>query len=879
VAGFALVIALVTVLAQIGLSSGQAATLEPEPSGTLPGVAAGFKPGEVLVRFERGIAGSSRDALLARFGAVRTGTVYGLDVEVWQVPEGQELPIIKELSGQPLVEFAQPNYLYHILALPNDPDFTKQWAHSIVRSTAAWDITTGSSSITVAIIDTGIDGSHPDLASRTVAGYDFVDNDSNPRDLNGHGTHVAGIAAAVTNNATGVAGMDWQARIMPVRVLDAEGAGYTSYVAAGVSWAYGHGAKALNLSLATSYDDPTLELAVGNAHTSGSLVVAAMGNCRYYDPPECPTSNPTMYPAGYTTDVMAVAATDPADGYAPYSQYGPHCDIAAPGGTLGYYHDPSGIYSTMPTYAVYLTQPPYGYSQNYDHMQGTSMAAPYVAGLASLVWSLDPSLTPDEVQTIIEVTAVDLGTYGWDSTYGHGRIDAQAALRAVVPPAAPTLSPIANPDGDGTYLVDWSDLPSASSYMLQEDSNSTFGSPDAVYAGPAGQFQVTGHAAGTWFYRVRASNGAGDSPWSSTQAVAVEPSAPVLDPIDNPSNGDEYLVSWSAPLGAAGYRLEEDDNSSFTSPSTRYDGSDLQYAITGQPAGNWYYRVLAYNPAGDSPWSNTAGTTVAPRALDAPILSAIVNSDGDGNYLVDWSNVSGATGYALEQSSGPYFAHPVEVYAGSASQFSVSGQPGGTWYYRARASGPGGSGPWSNPQSTVVTSYIYLPLALRNYVPPLVAEGFESGTMPPARWELWTTNPSETWKIWTFYPYPYEGLYSAVCQFDEGTQNEVLVSPAFQASTAEVGFYSYGSPVMCRDLFDDCDLNVWVVFGDWDWGQGDDLMVYTADQDWTGDFVWSPSIVDLTPYLTPGTPVRLAFQYYGRDADDIGLDAIRVTGH
>jgi hypothetical protein len=486
------------------------------------------------------------------------------------------------------------------------------------------------------------------------------------------------------------------------------------------------------------------------------------------------------------------------------------------------------------------------------------------------------------VETIIEDTAVDLGQNGWDQNYGHGRINALAALRDVVPPAAPVLSAIDNPDGNGTYLVDWNNLPLASAYTLQEANNSAFTSATVVYSGPASQLQVTGHAGGTWFYRARATNGAGDSLWSNAETVIVSPAAPALDPIDNPGSGDEYLVSWSAPQGAAGYRLEEDDNSSFTSPATRYDGSELQYSITGQPAGTWYYRVLAYNPAGDSPWSNTRSTTVSARPLLAPVLLAISNPGGDGDYLVDWTDVSGATGYTLEQSPGPYFAHPEVVYTGSASQYSVTGQPGGTWYYRARASGPAGSGPWSNVRSTVVTSRIYLPQVLRGYsLELLIHESFESGTVPPSGWEVWTTNQNETWKIWTFYPGPYEGLYAAVVQWDAEAQlqNEVLVSPAFRAGTAQVGFYSYGSPLFCRDEWDDCDLNVWVVFGAWDWGQGDDLMIYTADQDWTGDYVWSPSTVDLTPYLTPGTPVRLAFQYYGRDGDDIGLDAIGVIGH
>jgi len=889
VRGPALTIVLVMLLALALGSFCPAVALGPEPPGAPPSAPGEFRPGEVLVKFEPGTAGSARDDILARHGATRIGSVYGLDVEVWQVPEGQELAIVRQLGREPGVEYAQSNYLYHALVTPNDPYLTLQWAHTIVQSEAAWGITTGSSSVTIAVIDTGIDETHPDLASRTVAGIDFIDNDNNPHDLNGHGTHVAGIAAAVTNNGAGVAGMDWRARIMPVRVLDAQGTGDTSNVAAGISWAYAHGAKVINLSLGTTSDDWVLQNAVGNAHAAGSLVVAAMGNCRTYDPPACPVANPTMYPAGYANDVMAVAATTSSDAYAPYSQSGSHCDIAAPGGDMMYLHDPNGIYSTMPTYPVTLTQPPYYYNEDYDFLQGTSMAAPYVAGLAALVWSLDLALTPDEVETIIENKAVDRGPNGWDLDYGYGRIDALAALHDVVPPAAPLLSAISNPDGDGTYVVGWSNVPSATGYTLQEDSNGSFTSPDLVYTGSDIQFTVNGHGGGTWYYRVKASNGAGDSPWSNSQTVVVKPIAPILNSIENPGNGDAYLVSWQAPEGAAGYRLEEDDSSSFTSPTTRYDGSALQYAITGQPGGTWYYRVLAYNVAGDGPWSDTSITTVDPSPLPAPSLDSISNPEADGDYPVSWSDVPGATSYVLEQSADAYFAHPAEVYAGSVSQFDVTGQPGGTWYYRARASGPAGLGPWSNPQSTVVTSYLYLPLALKSYDQDLlINEGFESGAVPPPGWTLIQTDPDPgyTWKVWPFtppfpmppYPPAYAGLYSAACDADgEFTQNEVLLSPQFQASSARLQFRSFGDISWCYDSPPyDCQLNVWLVVGDWDGGVTDDVLLYTANPDWLGDFVWSPSTVDLTP--PAGVPVRLGFQYLANTWGGlVGLDAIRLT--
>jgi hypothetical protein len=876
--------------------------------------------------------------------------------------------MLEVLNADPDVEYAQLNYLYHAHGTPNDPYFDDQWAHGIIESADAWDLTTGSASVTIAIIDTGIDGGHPDLAGKIVAGRDVIDNDSNPHDLNGHGTHVAGIAAALSNNGIGVAGLDWQAQIMPIRALDEKGSGTTATITSGVNWASDHGADILNLSLGGSFPDPALEDAVDDARSAGRLVVASMGNCRTVDP-DCDVANPTMYPAAYDS-VMAVAATGPDDTYAVYSQYGSHCDIAAPGGDMGYLHDPYGIYSTMPTYDVFLTDSPYNYSKNYDYLHGTSQAAPHVAGLAALLLSIDPSLTPVEIQTIIEETAVDLGPAGWDSDYGHGRIDARAALEAVSPPEAPTLYSINNLDGDGNYLVDWSLVPTATSYTLQEDDELSFESPTVRYVGSVSQFRVTGQGGGRWYYRVLASNGAGDSDpsnvrwttvkpgtptlitianpggehdyavswsaspgatgytleeddsydfssptvrydgsalafnvvaqeggtwyyrvrayndagsssWSSKRSVAVRPYAPTLFAISNGGNADEYVVDWSAAAGAKRYILEEDNSDTFSSPTTRYSGKVTEYSVTGQPEGTWYYRVLARNTAGDSPWSNPQATTVNPPGLGSPSLLTIDNADKDDQYLVDWTDVSGATSYALEQSESPYFEDPAEVYSGGSTEHQVTGQSGGTWYYRARAFGIGVRGPWSDVETAVVPLWLYQPLVARNYAPSAsvglpIDEGFEDAVMPPDDWLHLETNPEESWKVIDSGT-PYEGSYWAGCTPDSagGYQDEVLLTSEFQAASATLEFYSFGDISVCRDVSDNCDLTIWLVLDGW--GGDDDIYLYTADQDWTDSEEWAHTTVDLSPHLSFGTPARIGFQYVGQEGELVGLDAVRIA--
>jgi subtilisin family serine protease len=260
-------------------------------------------------------------------------------------------------------------------------------------------------------VDSGVDLTHPDLADKIVAGYDFVNHDSDPSDDEGHGTHLAGIAAAVSNNGEGVAGVSWGARIMPVKVLSWLGIGTSSDIAKGIRWAADHGAHVINLSVGGTSSSSTLRSAVNYAYSQGALLVAAVGN-------EYEEGNPTTYPAAYD-------------------------HVLAPGG------NPSGSDDSDPNHWIASTYYDFWFDRHtYAQASGTSMACPHVAGLAALVWSLDGSLTNDEVEQIIESTALDLGDLGRDDVFGHGRIDAAAAVGAAQPGTAtptPTSTPTATP--------------------------------------------------------------------------------------------------------------------------------------------------------------------------------------------------------------------------------------------------------------------------------------------------------------------------------------------------------------------------------------------------------------------------------------------------
>lgn len=364
---------------------------------------ASFVPGEVLVKFKEGLAGTDEGKVKKELGLNTLEQITGLDVQKVQVNPGDEKNILEQLKDDPSVEYAGLNYVLRAVdTYPNDtyfnPSYSAQWGLSKIDAPAAWDVFTGTASITIAVVDTGVAQSHEDLSSKIVSGYNYWGG--SPEDNHHHGTHVAGIASAATNNGKGVAGVSWGAKIMPVKVLDSSGSGTSYSVASGITYAADNGARVINLSLG-GYglgSDQTLSDAVSYAYNQGCLLVAAAGN---------DSSSSPLYPAAFD-HVVAVAATDSTDARAWFSNYGSYVDVAAPG---------VSIYSTL-------------LSNSYGSSSGTSMATPFVSGLAALIWSLAPDLTNDEIEEIIENTAVDLGATGRDNYFGWGRIDAAEAVTA-----------------------------------------------------------------------------------------------------------------------------------------------------------------------------------------------------------------------------------------------------------------------------------------------------------------------------------------------------------------------------------------------------------------------------------------------------------------
>jgi serine protease len=336
----------------------------------------------------------------------RQEAIYLFDVDAEH--PGATRQLIKRLSREALVEYAHPNYQFQAAFVPDDPLYPQQWNLRAIRMPEAWDISQGEG-VTVAVVDTGVTRV-PDLAqTQFVQGYDFVDDDEDPTDLNGHGTHVAGTIAQSTNNTLGVAGVAFKAKIMPVRVLDANGFGSLSDVVEGIRYAADHGATIINLSLGSRASARLMEEAVAYAHSKGVTIIAAAGN---------ENSSQVSYPARYP-HVIAVSATGPDGSKAPYSNYGVGVDIAAPGGAKTPEHPEHGILQQTINRRN-PNEPVFAY------FQGTSMATPHVAGVAALIQAQGIK-DPDKVEEVLKMSATPVPG-DKQNFYGAGRLDAAKAL-------------------------------------------------------------------------------------------------------------------------------------------------------------------------------------------------------------------------------------------------------------------------------------------------------------------------------------------------------------------------------------------------------------------------------------------------------------------
>jgi thermitase len=388
-----------------------------DPGRVEADLAAPHVPGRILVKFNTDTRHDRQLQAHTRHQAAVVSEIPQLGVQVVEVPTDQMAAALAGYRADGSVAYAEPDYLAQGDFTPNDEYYaSNQYGPQKIQANLAWDITTGDPNVVVAVVDSGADFSHPDLQGKLMAGWDYVNNDADPSDDYGHGTHVAGIVGAATNNTQGVAGIGFNTRLLVVKVLDQYNSGTYSNIALGITYAADHGARVINLSLGGTTSSSTLFDAVEYAWSKGSLLVAAAGNNN---------SNAPFYPASYT-HVMGVSATDSYDARWSLSNYGDYISVAAPG---------RGVYSTD-----WL-----GGAGPYASRSGTSMAAPHVSGVAALLLAQDGSRTNVQLRSIIESTADDLGDPGWDMYFGYGRVNAYKALSNGQPtptPVPPTPTPV-----------------------------------------------------------------------------------------------------------------------------------------------------------------------------------------------------------------------------------------------------------------------------------------------------------------------------------------------------------------------------------------------------------------------------------------------------
>lgn len=359
--------------------------------------------------------GKFRTILSSRGGSER-GSIPALGIRVVSVPAENSYHCQGDFEADDNVEFSEPDYKAEALGTANDPYFTQgsEWHLSKIQAPAAWDVSTGSSGVVVAVVDTGVLASHPDMAGKVLAGgYDFVANDTDPTDENGHGTAVAGTIAPASNNALGVAGVAWGNPILPIRVLDASGSGNYSAICNGIIYAADHGAKIINLSFGGTSSSQALQSAINYAWGKQCVIIAAAGNSG---------NNVPFYPAA-CSNVISVSATDSSDAHPAWSNFGSYVDVSAPGLDV-------------------LTL--YGANQ-YAVWSGTSFSSPVTAGVAALMASANSNLTNAQLADLLIKNCDDIGTAGYDVYFGNGRVNAFRAVTAAKAfvNVADTVAPVA----------------------------------------------------------------------------------------------------------------------------------------------------------------------------------------------------------------------------------------------------------------------------------------------------------------------------------------------------------------------------------------------------------------------------------------------------
>ncbi|WP_445366808.1 S8 family serine peptidase [Methylomonas sp. BW4-1] len=549
-----------------------------------------WKSGQILVQPKAGLPKTEFEKVLHFNGGNIAEKIGSSAIHVINVPENAEVAVVRALSKNPHIEFAEFDMAVPLSAIPNDPQFANAWHLSKIQSPNAWDVSKADG-ITIAILDSGVDGSHPDLAAHIVPGWNAVDSGSVTTDINGHGTAVAGAAAAVTNNASGVAGVAWNAKIMPIRITnDASGYAYWSDVARGLSWAADNGADVANLSYAAS-DSAAVVSAAQYMRSKGGLVLVAAGNDGL-DP-------------GFADNVnlIAVSATDTNDVKASFSNFGKYIDVAAPGVSIA-------TTNKGGTYAAWY---------------GTSLATPVAAGVVALIQAANPKLTPDNVEKILKSSADKVSGVNFDLNYGYGRINAANAIKTAIntvsvdtqAPTAAIMSPSAGSvvSGLASVAVSASDNVSVSQvslfangklvgtdgvapYQFSWDTSSLANGNVSLTAAAIDLAGNTGSSA-VVAVSVQNQNATGGTTGNTATADLIAPTVNISNPVNGAKVSGLVAVSVSAKDNVAVAKVQIYIDTKLVASTT---SSSLSYNWNAKKisAGNHVIKAIATDTSGNS---------------------------------------------------------------------------------------------------------------------------------------------------------------------------------------------------------------------------------------------------------------------------------------
>jgi subtilisin family serine protease len=633
-----------------------AAVALPPPGARAASASPGYAAGEVVVKFKQGVGLKRMKKIHAQHRAVVKRAHPKLGYETLALPAGTKVEdAIAAYRSHAEVALAEPNYRVEALGLPTDPAFAKQWAlHNVGQSFGtpdadldapeAWNLTRGNPSVVVAVVDTGVAIRHPDLARKIwinageipdnqvdddgnghvddVYGWDALNDNDWPDDFNGHGTHCASIIAAEADNGEGIVGVAPGVKIMAVTVLDSMGQGYADTVADGLVYAVDNGAWIASLSLGSTGDSSVLRDAVRYAYERGVTVVAAAGN--QHGPP-------VTYPAAYEAYTLAVAATDHDDHRAAFSSAGPATDIAAPG---------KDVYAAWRARLIGPEQVRYVYT----FASGTSMATPATAGVAALVLSQNPGLTPDEVMDRVKYTAEDVNAAthpGEDDWLGFGRINAHRALTVAAHPVVTFRSlAIGDAGGNGDGRADPGESVDLTVTLANAWVNAASVTATLTSADPC--VTVT-HGAATFGPIAARSAASNTSPFAFAVSASCAAGAKSALTLSVLADGQASTIAVPITLGRPPILFVSDDGAfgwrlyyteALDTLGYAYDVWDVPFDGDGPPASELAkYRVVVWN-AIEASRSEGSVSFISNTFSSADVAALRAYLDGGGRLLV-----------------------------------------------------------------------------------------------------------------------------------------------------------------------------------------------------------------------------------------------------